>query len=173
MRAPRSFRRTLERTLGTLALVIGSALPFALAWVLIASTDDDTTPQNPLDRIPDYSGPLQETLSVPAGATVQTTYSYYGTVRLIVEGTWESAAGTHDALYGFPSNGSPRWQPALTIDGQALADVAGWDTANRPPPDPHEHTYTALYAVGKRWRALKLQNVAEAGTLRVTVLQVE
>ena len=173
MRASRSFRRTLERTLGTLALLLGSALPFALAWVLIASTNDDTTPQNPLDRIPDYSGPLQETLSVPAGATVQTAYSYRGTVRLIVEGAWEGTAGTCDALYCFAPDGSPRWQPTLTVDGQALADVAGWDTANRPLPDPREHTYTALYAVGERWRALTLQNVAEGGALRVDVLQVE
>ncbi len=52
-----TFCRTLERTLGTLALPVGSALPFALAWILIASTDDDATPQNPLERIPDYGGP--------------------------------------------------------------------------------------------------------------------
>ena len=173
MPAPSPFRRALERTLGTLALLVGSALPFALAWVLVASTNEDTTPQNPLERIPDYSGPLEETLSVPAGDAVQTAYTYRGTVRLIVEGAWETPAGVCDALYCFPANGAPQWQPALAVDGQTLAEAAGWDAESRPPPDPREHTYTALYAVGERWRVLRLQNAVEVGALRVTVLQVE
>ncbi len=174
MPAPHPFRRTLERLLSTLALLLGSALPFALAWVLIASTDEDATPPaNPLDRIPNYSGPLEETLDISAGETVQTAYTYRGTVRLIVEGVWEESAGMCDALYCFSAAGAAQWRPVLVVGGLALADVAGWDAETRPQPDPHEHTYTALMNLGGRWRALRLQNTAEAGTWRVTVLQVE
>ncbi len=171
MPAASPFRRALERTLGTLALLVGSALPFALAWVLVASTNEEAAPQNPLERIPNYSGPLEETLSVPAGDAVQTAYTYRGTVRLIVEGQWGEGAALCDALYCFSPNSAARWRPSLRVDGAALEEVAMWDGQTPPAPDPREHTYTALYGVGERWRALRLQNTAEAGALRVTVLQ--
>ncbi len=165
--------RTLERTLSTLALLIGSALPIVLSWILIDSTNDNAAKQNLLNRVPDYGDLSEDPLDVPAGATTHTAYSYHGTIRLIVEGAWETNGGLCDALYCFPPSGDAWWQPALALDGQALAEAAGWDATNRPPPDPQEHTYTALYNVGTRWRPLTLRNIARTGTLRVTVLQVE
>ncbi len=157
----------------TMLMVIGSALPFLIAWALIASTNDE----NPLDRIPDYDKPLQETVNVsPDRITpARTLYEYRWDVRLIFEGTLALPDGAQaDAFYIYTD-----------ADGHALdtPQPHAWAlTFNEAAPDAlpeydREHAYTLVYPVGRDWTRITFAfsgpKLAAGGELRVTVIQIE
>jgi hypothetical protein len=80
----RSSQDALHHTLMTLLLVLGSAAPVAIAFFLVASTNDE----NPLDKIPDYETLPSETLAVPFDRSepTYTEFEYWDKVRLVIEG---------------------------------------------------------------------------------------
>lgn len=144
-------RSPLERTVSIMLLAIGSALPFLIAWFLIASTNDD----NPLDNITDFESSQEETLTVPfnAGAAVRTDLRYRGKVRLIIEGTGQAAGTAYsDGFYLYTdADGTPLKTPllgefTLEIDGQDATTAMG--LADEPLPYRDDHFYTAVYDVG-------------------------
>lgn len=160
-----------------MAVAIGSLLPFIIAWLLITSTNDD----NPLDAIPDYGGPLQETvtLSEYQFTAARTTYEYRNTVRLIIEGTLTLDSGAvSDSFFTFAdADGSPLEAPvpndwALTVDGEPFTTALDLDAISYD----REHVYTGLYEVGGRWQRLSFGTTPSdpgSGDLRITVIQVK
>ncbi len=165
----------------TMLLAVGSALPFMIALVLIASTNDG----NPLDRIPDYEDPINETLVLPLerGATVQTELEYRGAVRVIVEGTATLAGGARrDAFYKFAgADGAPLAAPQhqdslFTIAGQPA--LAALELPVTPPDYARDHVYTGVYHAGDAWTRITFGAATGAadvtgGTLRITVVQID
>ncbi|MCZ7539255.1 MAG: hypothetical protein M5U29_04920 [Anaerolineae bacterium] len=177
---PRQPQTPLQRTLITLALIIGSALPVMIAFVLIMSTNDG---DNPLDRIPDYSDPLAETLTVPfdRAEPLETEYRYYGQVRIVVEGSGMLAGvGTLDALYVFAGeDGTPLGPPQLTASGLAIDGAPALDAlglAAEPPDYADDHLYSAIYDLGGDYRRVRFGvaggGSSGAGALTVTIVQL-
>ena len=171
----------LQRTLTTLALIVGSALPVMIAFVLVASTNDGG---NPLDRIPDYGDPMIETLAVPfdRAEPVETEFRYYGRVRIVVEGSGTLAgAGTLDALYLFASEGgTPLSPPQLVADGLAIDGAPALDALNlaaEPPDYASDHLYSALYDLRGDHQRVRFSVVGGgsggAGALTVTIVQLQ
>jgi hypothetical protein len=175
----RDSQRTLDalrRAANTLALLVGSALPVIIAVVLVASTNDGG---NPLDRIPEYSDPLVETLSVPlvSGEPVQTQYRYYGRVRLVFEGSGTLADGaTVDSFYRFgaPIADAPALAPVLAVDGTPALDALGLSAG--PPAYADDHLYSAIYDLGGDYRHLRFSVInggpGSSGAFTVTVVQL-
>ena len=170
----------LQRTLITLALIIGSALPVMIAFVLVASTNDGG---NPLDRIPDYGDPMTETLTVPLDRveTVETEYRYYGRVRIVVEGSGTLAGvGTLDALYLFAAaDGTPLSAPQLSANGLAIDGAPALDAlklAAEPPDYAGDHLYSAIYDLGRDYRRVRFGiaggGPGGVGALTVTIVQL-
>ncbi len=170
----------LQRTLTTLALLIGSALPVMIALVLIVSTNEG---DNPLDRIPDYRDPLAETLTVPfdRAGPVETEFRYYGQVRIVVEGSGTLAGvGTLDALYVFAGeDGTPLDLPQLTASGLAIDGAPALDALKlvaEPPDYAGDHLYSAIYDLGDDYRSVRFSvaggRPGGAGALTVTIVQL-
>lgn len=168
----------LERALTALLMLVGSALPFIIAWVLVASTEPEDG--NPINRLPDYGDALEETLQVPLGAagTLRTQYEYRGPVRLILEGTAQAADGaTRDAFYLFTApDGTPLVVPrlaptGLVLDGQPILAALG--LAQSPPRYDPDHFYSMIYESGADWRRIAwgAQAGSGSGVLSVTVVQ--
>ena len=174
MRRPQT---ALERIVFAMLMVIGSALPFVIAWVLIASTNDE----NPLDRVPDYGQRVQETLSVaPERMTrARTAYEYRGAVRVIIEGTLTFGSGAAaDAFYTLPASGDAAARTphtwTLTVDGAPILAALGMDA---PPAYDKDHVYTGVLDLGADWTRpafdLAPADRAAGGDLRVTLIQLE
>lgn len=171
----------LERTAKTMLMVLGSALPFIIAWILIASTNED----NPLDRIPDYDAPIQETLVLPLdrAATVETAYDYRGNVRVVIEGTATGTDGARrDAFYrftdadGMPLETAQSQDSLFTIAGEPAR--AALELSGNMPPYSGDHTYTGVYPAGRNWTHITFGTAGDAadiasGELRITVVQIE
>lgn len=165
----------------TMLLALGSALPFIIAWVLIASTNDD----NPLNRIPDYDDPITETLALPLGgdAAVATEFEYRGDVRVIVEGTATlTGEARRDAFYAFTgTDGAPLAAPQrrdslFTIAGEPALAALGLSAT--PPDYTDDHIYTGLYHAGRDWTHITFGTApgtpdVTGGTLQITVVQIE
>lgn len=178
--SPRQPQPPLQRTLTTLALIIGSALPVMIAFVLVASTNDG---DNPLDRIPDYSDPLVETLTVPfdRAEPVETEFRYYGQVRIVVEGSGAlPGVGTLDALYVFAGeDGTPLSAPQLAASGLAIDGAPALDAlklAAEPPDYAGDHLYSAIYDLEDDYRRVRFSvaggGPGGAGALTVTIVQL-
>lgn len=169
-------QEALRRAASTLMLLIGSALPVIIAVMLVASTNDDG---NPLDRIPDYSDPLVETLSVPldSGEPVQTQYRYFGRVRLVFEGNGTLADGaTVDSFYRFDETvaDTPALTSVLAVDGTPALDALGLSA--EPPAYADDHLYSAIYDLGGDYRRLRFGVInggpGSSGAFTVTVVQL-
>lgn len=180
-RDSRKPQTALQRTLTTLALIIGSALPVMIAFVLVASSNDDG---NPLDRIPDYGDPMIETLSVPfdRAGPVETEFRYYGQVRIVVEGSGIlTGAGTLDALYLFASeDGTPLGTPQLVAGGLVIDGAPALDAlslAAEPPDYAGDHLYSAIYDLGSDYRRVRFSVAGSGsggtGALTVTIVQLQ
>ncbi|GAB4428668.1 MAG: hypothetical protein Kow00106_23940 [Anaerolineae bacterium] len=175
----RDSRRTsdaLRHAASTLALLIGSALPVIIAIVLVASTNEGN---NPLDRIPEYSDPLVETLSVPLGSNepVQTQYRYYGRVRLVFEGSGSLADGAViDVFYRLDQagTGAPALTSTLAIDGTPALEALGLRA--EPPAYADDHLYSAIYDLGGDYRRLQFTVIPDglggSGAFTITVVQL-
>jgi hypothetical protein len=172
---------SLERTVSFMLLAIGSALPFIIAWVLIASTNDE----NPLDNIPDYEAPQEETLTIPfdRDTPVRTTFRYRGNVRLLIEGTGQAAGTAYtDAFYAYANaDGTPLETPQLADSGLVIngtAALAALELADKPLPYNADHFYTAVYDVGFELHTITFQ-VADAtpedntGAYTITVIDID
>ncbi len=177
---PRPPQTSLQHTLITLALIIGSALPVMIAFVLIASTNDG---ENPLDRIPDYGDPLIETLIVPfdRAEPVETGFRYYGRVRIVVEGSGALAGmGTLDALYLFAGEDrTPLDPPQLSASGLVIDGAPALDAlklAGEPPDHADDHLYSAIYDLGSDYRRVRFSvaggGPGGTGALTVTIVQL-
>ncbi len=174
----RSTPDALRQTLLTLLVVIGSALPFAIAFFLVASTNED----NPLDNIPDYEDPLTETLSVPLNGTepVTTVYQYQRRVRLFIEGTGQIGEAAVDAFYHYADGGLlPDAPPipvyGLEINGQPALDAL--KLAENPPAYEADHLYPVIYDAGIDLRPMTIRFAAglpgePTGALTITVVQL-
>ena len=179
----RQAREALQRTLTTLALIIGSALPITIAFILIMVTNEDG--ENPLDRVPDYDPPLVETLTVPfdSAEPVQTRYRYTGRVRIVIEGTGQVAGmGTYDALYRFADpRGTPLHPPqpgafGLLIDGKPTRAALGLTDETQSYAD--DHIYSGVYEMGRADHRLTLafddpDPAGNNGVFTVTVVQIQ
>lgn len=178
---PRQPQTPLQRTLITLALLVGSALPVMIAFVLVTSTNDDG---NPLDRIPDYGDPLVESLTMPfdRAEPIETEYRYYGRVRIVVEGSGAlPGVGRLDALYLFAGEDGAPLDPlqltarGLTIDGALALDAL--KLAVEPPDYAGDHLYSALYDLGKDYRRVRFgvsgAGPGGTGVLTVTIVQLQ
>jgi len=173
----RSFRSSLGNNLATLAVAIGSLLPILIAWVLISSTNDE----NPLDAVPNYSSPMQETvtLSEHQFTAARTTYEYRNTVRLIIQGTLTLTSGaSSDGFFTFAdADGTPFAAPvahdwSLTVNGAPITATLSPDTLSYDS----EHVYTARYDIGSKWQTITFDITPDtpgSGDLRVTVIQIE
>ncbi len=171
----------LERAVSFLLLSIGSALPFLIAWFLIASTNDE----NPLDKIPDYEAPQEETLTVPFNreTPLRTQFRYRGAVRLVIEGTGQTAGSAYnDAFYVYTgADGTPLETPQLAASGLMIngkAALAALDLEDEPLPYNADHFYTAVYDVGFELHTITFQiNDAtpadNTGTYAITVIDIE
>lgn len=144
-------RTPLERIVSFILLAIGSALPFLIAWFLIASTNDE----NPLDNIPDYEAPQEETLTLPLdrASSVRTVYRYRGKVRVVIEGSGQlGGSAYHDLFYVYTdAAGDPLAVPqladsAVTINGEPA--LIALDLEDDPLPYNDDHFYTAIYDGG-------------------------
>lgn len=167
----------LKRAALAMLMVLGSALPFIIAWALIASTNDE----NPLDNVPNYSDPLHETLNIAPDrmTAARTQYEYRQQVRLIFEGTLTGDDGAQsDAFFTFAAaEGTPLDAPrpttwAIVAADQALT-AAGSDDAL---VYDKEHVYTLVIDLGSRWQRILFDFAPEIsgnGDLRVTVIQLE
>lgn len=171
----------IRRTLPTLVLLIGAALPVAIAFFLVAASDDG---DNPLDRIPEYEDPIQETVTLPfrPGETVRTAFRYRDSVRLVIEGTATGETGPIDAFYriagaaGTAPDQPVRAPSALAVNGEPLLAALGL-TAD-PPPFAPDHVYTGLYDAGASLRYLMFRvsndvSPESSGQFTITVIQLK
>ena len=170
----------LHKTLTTLMLIIGSAAPLAIAFILVASTNNDG---NPLDRIPDYETLPTETLVVPFddGAAITSQYEYWNNVRIVVEGAGQVAGSAYsDAFYLYAdADGQPLENPqtaasGLEIDGKRAIDSIEGD----PPPYNDDHLYAVLYDAGPRARHLTFRitgggSADNPGSLTITLVELK
>jgi hypothetical protein len=177
----RSNQDALHHTLMALLLVVGSAMPVAIAFFLVASTTDD----NPLDKIPDYETLPSETLVVPfdRGEPTTTEFYYWDKVRLVIEGTGQAAGSAYgDAFYLYTdANGQPLEIPQigmsdLEIDGERALKALG--LTDDPPPYEPKHLYAVIYAAGPRARRIAFRISDESvgdntGALTITVVQLK
>jgi hypothetical protein len=177
----RGSQDALRYTLMTLLLVLGSAAPVAIAFFLVASTNDE----NPLDKIPDYETLPSETLVVPfnRGEPIYTEFEYWDKVRLVIEGTGQTTGTAYrDAFYLFTdASGQPLETPQtatfeLEIDGERAITALGL-TGDPPPYDP-KHLYAVIYDAGPRARRIAFhlsdENVGDnTGELMITVVQLK
>lgn len=168
----------LKRLALAMLMVVGSALPFIIAWVLIASTNDE----NPLDNVPGYSDPLQETVSIAPDriTAARTQYEYRQQVRLIFEGTLTGGDGAqHDAFFTFTAaGGTPLGSPRLNTWTIVAADQARTAAAGADDALVYddEHVYTLVIDLGSRWQRIPFDfapQISGGGDLRVTVIQLE
>ncbi len=170
----------LRRTLMTLALVLGSAAPVAIAFFLVAMTDNGD--ENPLANIPSYTSPIEETLTVSFGSSdpLKSEFFYRDNVRVVFEGSGPiDGALLADSFYrltdaaGTPLDG-PQLDPSLLlIDGQTALDALG--LSDDPPEYQADHLYTAVLNVGHNWRHLTFGSASGSGSgqLTITVVQIE
>lgn len=167
----------LKRMALAMLMVVGSALPFIIAWVLITSTNDG----NPLDNVPDYSDPLQETVSIAPDrmTAARTQYEYRQQVRLIFEGTLTGDDGAQsDAFFTFTvADGtlldSPRPTTWAIVAADRALSASGADDALAYDD---EHVYTLVIDLGSRWQRISFDfapEISGGGDLRVTVIQLE
>ncbi len=169
----------LRGALNNLLLLVGAALPFVLALVLVgvlADSGDDRDDASDRD-----GGPLvQETVTVPFDreATVRTANTYQGRVRLVISG---SAAGS-DAFYRYTDDeGRPLDAPqlddaALEIDGQRALTALG--LGDNPPPYADDHVYRLTYEAGPEPRRIPVRLAARfqdgaSGAYTIQVIQLE
>lgn len=170
-------REALRRTVSTLALIIGSALPAIIAFVLVASTNDG---DNPLDRVPNYDDPLMETLTLPLNSAepVRTAYRYYGRVRLVFEGSGTLPNGQRvDAFYHYgagEASSTPVLTSLLTVDGSPALEALGLST--EPPEYASDHLYSAVYDLRDAYRRLQFSvgggGPGSQGVFSITVVQL-
>jgi hypothetical protein len=161
----------------TLALVLGSAAPVAIAFFLVATTNNDG--DNPLDSVPSYTSPVEETLTVPFGADpVRSEYFYRGSVRLVFEGSGQpGGAAFADCFYRFADAAGapldvPQLDPALLIiDGQPALDALGL-TAD-PPAYQADHLYSAVLDTGSGWHRLTFNASGSGGSGQITITLVQ
>jgi len=172
----------LRRSLSTVALVIGAVLPVAIAFLLVAASDDG---ENPLDRIPDYEDPLEETVVLPfdRGEALRTQYRYHGAVRIVIEGSGQpGGAASRDVFYLVAAAGETALEPpqlaasALAINGEPALSALG--LADDPPPFAPDHVYTGIYDAGSALRYLTFRLPDDmagdsSGQFTITVIQLE
>jgi hypothetical protein len=177
----RNGQDALHHTLMTLLLVLGSAAPVAIAFFLVASTNDD----NPLDKIPGYETLPSETLVIPfdRGEPTTTEFYYWDKVRLVIEGTGQVAGTAYsDAFYLYTdANGQPLETPQtgmfdLEIDGERAIKALG--LTDEPPPYEQKHLYAVIYDAGPRARRITFRISDESagdntGALTITVVQLK
>lgn len=169
-------QEALRRTVSTLALIIGSALPAIIAFVLVASTNDS---ENPLDRVPNYDDPLIETLTLPLDSPepVRTAYRYYGRVRLVFEGSGILPDGQSvDAFYRYEvgdASSAPVLTALLMVDGSPALEALG--LSSEPPEYASDHLYSAVYDLRDAYRRLQFSvggGPGSQGAFSVTVVQI-
>ena len=160
----------------TLAMVLGSAAPVAIAFFLVAMTNNDN--ENPLNSVPSYTSPIEETLTVAldSSTTLQSEFFYRDSVRVVFEGTGASDdAALADSFYRVSgAAGVPQLDPSLLlIDGQPALDALGLSAD--PPTYQADHLYTAVLNVGHNWRHLTFGSAAGSGSgaLTITIVQIE
>jgi hypothetical protein len=161
-----------------LLLVIGSVLPFGIAFFLVASTNED----NPRDNLPDHEDPLVETLSVPfiGAAPVTTVYLYQHRVRLIIEGTGQIGAATVDAFYRYADGGLLPDMPPIPVYGleiDGLPALNALNLAENSPAYEADHLYPVIYDAGSGLRPITIRFAPDLpggpdGTLTITIVQL-